>query len=62
MFIKKLICKYNAKKLLLTRSRLFFALDSWVALIFIIELTIVLLLAEKENATKDISTHCFGSA
>jgi hypothetical protein len=44
---------------LLDASRLTFVLDAWVKLIFIMELTIVLLLAEKENMTKDISTHCF---
>jgi hypothetical protein len=33
-----------------------------VALIFIMELTVVLLLADKENAIEDILTHCFGSA
>ncbi len=43
-------------------SRLAFALDAWVALILIMELTIVLLPAEKENQTENISTHCFGFA
>jgi hypothetical protein len=45
---------------LLTISRLAFTLDAWVTLILIMELTIVLLLAGKKNATEDISTHCFG--
>jgi hypothetical protein len=60
MFIKSLIYNYNAQELLLIASRLIFALDAWIALIFIMELTMVLLIIEKENATKDISTHCFG--
>jgi hypothetical protein len=47
---------------LLTTSRLTFALDAWVALIFIMELTIVLIIVEKKNTTKNISTHCFGFA
>ncbi len=62
MFIKKLICSYNAHELLLDAPRLTFALDAWVALVFIMELIVVLLLAEKENTTKHISTHCFRSA
>jgi hypothetical protein len=62
MFIKNSICSYNAQELLLTTSRLAFALDAWVALIFIMELTIVLIIAEKENTTKNISTHYFGFA
>jgi hypothetical protein len=61
MFIKKLICSY-AQELLLDAPRLTFVLDAWVALIFIMELTVVLLLVEKENRTKHISTHCFRSA
>jgi hypothetical protein len=60
MFIKKLIYDYNANALLLATSKLAFALDAWLALIFIMELTIVLFLATKENVTKEISTHCFG--
>jgi hypothetical protein len=36
---------------LLATSRLAFALDAWVALILIMELTMVLLLVEKKNAT-----------
>jgi len=62
MFIKNSICSYNSQELLLIASRLAFALDAWVALIFIMELTIVLLLVKKENTTEDISTHCFGFA
>jgi hypothetical protein len=62
MFIKNLIYNYNVKELLLVTSRLAFALYAWLALILIMELTIVLLLAKKENATKDISTHYFRSA
>jgi hypothetical protein len=50
MFIKKLLCNYNAKELLFTTSRLSF--DAWVALIFIMELIFVWLLAEKENAIR----------
>jgi hypothetical protein len=42
-------------------SILAFALNAWVALIFIMELIVVLLIVEKEN-TKEISTHCFRSA
>jgi hypothetical protein len=60
MFIENLI--YNALKLLLAASRLAFALDAWIALIFIMELSMVLLVNEKENMTKEISTHCFGYA
>jgi hypothetical protein len=37
MFIKNLICNYNAQELLLTASKLAFALNAWVALIFIME-------------------------
>jgi hypothetical protein len=59
MSIKKIICNYNAQNLLLVASKLTFALDAWVALIFIMELTIILFLVEKENAIKEISTHCF---
>jgi len=62
MFIKKLIYDYNANALLLATSKLAFSLDAWLALIFIMELTIVLFLAIKENVTKEISTHCFGFA
>jgi len=36
MFIKDLICNYNAQELLLATSRLDFALYAWVALILII--------------------------
>jgi hypothetical protein len=61
MFIKNSICNYNVKELLLVASRLVFSLNSWVAQILIMELTIVLLLADEKNATKEISTHCFGS-
>jgi hypothetical protein len=61
MFIKNLIYNYNVEELLLVTSRLAFALYAWLALILIMELTIVLLLAKKENATKDISTHYFRS-
>jgi hypothetical protein len=59
MFINFLICNYNTHELLLTTSILAFALNAWVALIFIMELIVVLLLTQK-NATKDISTHCLG--
>jgi hypothetical protein len=62
MFMKNSICNYNAQELLSNASRLAFALDAWVALILIMELTIVLLPAEKKNQTEDILTHCFGSA
>jgi hypothetical protein len=62
MFIKNSICSYNAQELLSNASRLAFALNAWVALILIMELTIVLLPAEKENQTENISTHCFGFA
>jgi hypothetical protein len=62
MFIKNLIYNYNAEELLLATSKLAFALDAWLALIFIMELIVVLLLAAKENTTKEISTHCFGFA
>jgi hypothetical protein len=51
MFIIFLICNYNAQELLLVASRLAFSLDAWVTLILIMELTIVLLLAEKEIST-----------
>jgi hypothetical protein len=47
---------------LLAASRLAFALNAWVTIIFIMELTIVLLLAKKENMTEDISTYYFGFA
>jgi len=50
MFIKKLICNYNAQELLLVASRLVLALYAWVTLIFIIELIVVLFLAGKKNA------------
>jgi hypothetical protein len=49
MFIKNSICNYNAKELLLVTSILAFAVNAWVALIFIMELIVVLLLVEKEN-------------
>ncbi len=62
MFIKKLIYNYNAQELLLTAYILIFALDAWVPVMLIMELTMVLLLVEKENAIKEISTHCFGFA
>ncbi len=62
MFIKKLIYNYNAQELLLIAYILIFALDAWVLVMLIMELTMVILLTEKENATKDISTHCFGFA
>jgi hypothetical protein len=62
MFIKNLICNYNEEELLLATSRLTFALDAWVTLVFIMELIVVLLLAKKENTTKDTSTHYFGFA
>jgi hypothetical protein len=61
MFIKKSIYNYNAYELLLATSRLAFVLDAWGALILILELIIILLLVEKENATKDISAHCYTS-
>jgi hypothetical protein len=48
MFIKNSICNYIAQELLLTRSRLAFALDAWATLILIMELTIVLLIAESK--------------
>jgi hypothetical protein len=60
MFIKNSTCNYNAQKLLSTISILVFALHAWVALIFIMESTIILLLVEKENMTKEILTSCFG--
>jgi hypothetical protein len=60
MFIKNSICNYNALELLSNASRLIFALDAWVALILIMELIVLLLVAEKENMIKDIATHCFG--
>jgi hypothetical protein len=40
MFIKNSICNYNAQELLLVASKLAFALDAWVTLIFIMELTL----------------------
>jgi len=52
MFIKKLICNYNAQKLLLVVSRLIFALDAWVAIIFIMELIVVLLFNRKRKCDK----------
>jgi hypothetical protein len=52
MFIKNLIYNYNAQELLLTASILAFALDAWVTLILIMELTIVLLLAGKKMQQK----------
>jgi len=42
MFIKNSIFNCNAQELLLATSRLTFALDAWVALIFIMELIVVL--------------------
>jgi hypothetical protein len=61
MFIKNLICNYNALELLLwNASRLIFALDAWVALILIMEVIVLLLIAKKENMIEKISTHCFG--
>jgi hypothetical protein len=62
MFIKYLTYNYNAQKLLLAASILIFALNTWVVLIFIIELTIILVLDEKENVIQKILTHCFGYA
>jgi hypothetical protein len=61
MFIKSSTYNYNAHELLSTASRLVFALDAWVALIFIMELTIILLLTKKENTIEDNLTYCFGS-
>ncbi len=58
MFIKNSICNYNAQELLLVASKLAFAIDAWVTLILIMELTKLLLLAQKQNAIKEISTHC----
>jgi hypothetical protein len=60
MFIKNSICNYNAQELLLVESRLTFALDAWVALKLIMELSVVLLLTGKKNATEDISTLILG--
>jgi hypothetical protein len=60
VFIKKSIYNYNAQELLLVASRLIFALNAWVALILIMELTMALLLVEKKNVTEEISTHCSG--
>jgi len=57
-----LIYNYNAEELLLATSKLAFFVDAWLALIFIMELIVVLLLVVKENTTKEISTHCFGFA
>jgi hypothetical protein len=37
MFIKNLTCNYNAQELLSAATRLIFALDAWVALIFMME-------------------------
>jgi hypothetical protein len=59
---KKIDLQLQCIELLLATSRLTFALDAWVALILIMELIVILLLVEKENATKDISTHYFGFA
>jgi hypothetical protein len=56
------IYKLIAQELLPITSRLAFALDAWVALILLMELTIILLLAKKENAIEEISTHYFGFA
>jgi hypothetical protein len=39
---------------MLFASRLAFALDAWVALIFILELIVVLFLVEKKNVIKNI--------
>jgi hypothetical protein len=61
MFIKKLICNYNAHELLLATSKLAFALDALIRLIFIMELIVVLLLVKK-NTIEEILTHCFGFA
>jgi hypothetical protein len=47
MFIKNLICNYNVEELLLAPSKIVFALDAWVVVILIIELTILLLLTDK---------------
>jgi hypothetical protein len=52
MFIKDLIYNYNAQELLLTASRLVFALYAWVALILIMELIVVLLLVGKKKNTQ----------
>jgi hypothetical protein len=49
MLIKNLICNYNAQELLLDAPRLTFVLNAWVALIFIMELAIVLFLAKKKT-------------
>jgi hypothetical protein len=49
MFIKNLICSYNAHELLLATSILAFALNAWVALIFIMQLIVVLLLTQKKR-------------
>jgi len=57
MFIKNSICNYNAQELLLVASKLAFAIDAWVTLILIMELTKLLFLAQKQNAIKEISTH-----
>jgi hypothetical protein len=51
MFIKDLIYIYNAQELLLTASRLVFAL---YALIFIMELIVVLLLVGKKKKKLNI--------
>ncbi len=44
-----MIYNYNAQELLLVASRLVFALYAWVALILIMELTVVLFLVGKKN-------------
>jgi len=49
MFIKNSTCNYDAHELLSTTSRLVFALDAWVALIFIMKLIIILLLTKKKK-------------
>jgi hypothetical protein len=60
MFIKNLICNYNAQELLLIASRLTFALNAWVTLILIMELTIVLLLVGKKMRQKIIQPIVLG--
>jgi hypothetical protein len=42
VFIKNSTYNYNAKELLLAASGLAFTVDAWVALILIMELTIIL--------------------
>jgi hypothetical protein len=55
MFIKKLICNYNAHELLLATSKLAFALDALIRLIFIMELIVVLLLVKKKHNRRDFN-------